>query len=122
MSPSWLAFLLICGVLIAAFFFLFLPTQRSRSKANRSIERHPTSPIFRDDERYWVGGFFYNNPDDPEMFVPKRYGLGWTVNFGHPWGKVFLIGTLLLPLVLLILNFLATGGAPAGCHTFGCHP
>ncbi len=122
MNSPWLAFLLICGVLIAGFFFLFLPTQRSRIKANRSTERHPTSPIFRDDDRYWVGGFFYKNPDDPEMFVPKRYGLGWTVNLGHPWGKVFLIGTLLLPLVILILNFLATGGAPVGCHTFGCHP
>jgi uncharacterized membrane protein len=123
MSSSWLAFLLICGVLIAGFFFLFLPTQRSRTKANRSTERHPTSPIFRDDDHYWVGGFFYNNPDDPEMFVPKRYGFGWTVNFGHPWGKAFLIGTLLLILLFGVLfPMLFSGTTPTGCHTFGCHP
>jgi uncharacterized membrane protein len=36
------------------------------------------------DPRAWRGGF-YVNPDDPALFVPKRQGAGWTLNFGHKW-------------------------------------
>ncbi|MEV8510940.1 DUF5808 domain-containing protein [Dactylosporangium sp. NPDC051484] len=42
------------------------------------------------DERGWHG-FIYANPDDPNLFVPKRLGPGWTINFGHrrAWQAVF---------------------------------
>ena len=113
---SELAAVLIGVILIAIILLLFLPARR---KANASTDG---DYIYRDDDRYWAGGLFYNNPDDPAVFVPKRYGMGWTVNFGNPKGKLVMFGTLLIPVVLLILNFLVTGGAPMGCHTFGCHP
>lgn len=109
--------LLIVGVLVV----LFLPAQRPQQNTDTSADRYVSNNVFRDD-RYWYG-FIYNNPDDPNMFVPKRYGLGWTVNFGHPWGKLFLFGTLAIPLALAILGLLFPGIFPAnGCHTFGCHP
>lgn len=48
-------------------------------------------------------GVFYSNSDDPSLFVPKRYGIGYTLNFGNPWSWVvlalILIGAV-LPLVL----------------------
>lgn len=121
MNRTELLILLICGVLVVAVLILFLPTRRSRTEARTPDERQPTDDIYRDDDRYWYG-FIYNNPDDPAVFVPKRYGLGWTINFGHPLGKWILIGTLLLPAVLVVLSVLATGGATIGCHTFGCMP
>ncbi|MFC7280060.1 DUF5808 domain-containing protein [Paractinoplanes rhizophilus] len=52
-------------------------------------------------------GWFYSDPRDPRLFVPRRSGLGLTLNFGHPaaWrvlGGIFgamvliaIIGTLL---------------------------
>src|SRR5437763_956836 len=93
--------LVICGALIAIVLILFLPLPRSWTKANARADRQRTDPIFRDDDRYWYGGFLYNNPDDPAMFVPKRFGLGWTLNFGHPRAKLFLI--TMLALLLLVL-------------------
>jgi uncharacterized membrane protein len=57
-------------------------------------------------DRAWKGGVFYYNPDDPALFVEKRYGLGWTVNFGHPQAKLMLVGLLLVPLVLSLLPVL----------------
>ena len=122
MNVSVPAILMICGVLIAIVLVLVWHPQRSRTKARTPADRGRTDAIFRDDDRYWYGGFFYNNPDDPAVFVPKRYGFGWTVNFGNLWGKLFLLGTLLLPLVLLILNVLLFGTAPHGCHPSGCYP
>ncbi|MFL5587716.1 MAG: DUF5808 domain-containing protein [Ktedonobacteraceae bacterium] len=122
MNVSWPVLLLMGGLLIAIVLVLFWHPQRSRTKTSTSADRQRTDAFYRDDDRYWYGGVFYNNPDDPAVLVPKRFGLGWTVNFGHPQGKLFLIGMLLLPLVLLILNVLFFGTAPIGCHPSGCHP
>lgn len=43
-----------------------------------------------DDDRYWKLGLIYVNPDDPSLFVPARFGIGWTNNFGRPLTWVIL--------------------------------
>ena len=124
----WLFLLLMGGLLIAAVFIFFWHPQRSRTKTSTYANRQRTDAFFRDDDRYWYGGLFYNNPDDPAMFVPKRFGLGWTLNFGHPRAKLFLITILVLILVLVLipplLVTLLGGGSihSSGCHAFGCQP
>jgi uncharacterized membrane protein len=35
-------------------------------------------------------GVIYVNRDDPALFVPKRFGIGWTLNFGRPASWVVL--------------------------------
>lgn len=40
-------------------------------------------------------GIFYSNPDNPALLVPKRYGIGYTLNFGNPWSWVLLAFILL---------------------------
>lgn len=122
MHVSWLALLTICGALILIVLIMALPLPRSQRKVSTPAERVSRSPIFRDDEQYWRGGTFYNNPDDPAVFVPRRFGLGWTVNFGNRRGRLFLFGMLLLPLVILILTLLISGPTPIGCHPSGCSP
>ena len=122
MSVSGLISLLIWGLLIALVLVLLWHPQRSQRKANTPADRQPTSTMFHDDDRYWSGGIFYNNPDDPALFVEKRYGLGWTLNFGHPQAKLVLIGLLVGTLVLSILPILISGTAPIGCHPSGCYP
>src|SRR5437588_2693953 len=124
---SGLFVLLMCGLLIAIVLVLFWHPQRSRTKASTRADRQRTDDVFRDDDRYWYAGFFYNNPDDPALFVPKRFGLGWTMNFGHAQAKLVLIGMLLLvllpPLVVAILGGLFPGSIhPSGCHPSGCYP
>ncbi len=122
MNVSWPVLLLICGVLLAVVLVLVLPMPRSRTKARTRADRGPTPAMFRDDDRYWYGGILYNNPDDPAVFVPKRSGLGRTVNFGHPQGKLLLIGMLLLPLVIALLGSFFHGTPSSGCHPSGCSP
>ena len=58
------------------------------------------------EERGWYG-FIYANPDDPNLFVPKRLGLGRTVNFGHrrAWQAVF--GVLAVIALSIVLGTLA---------------
>jgi uncharacterized membrane protein len=121
MSVAGFIFLLIWGLLIAIVIVLTLPAPRSRRKASTPADRPLTNVGFRNDDQYWYGGILYNNPDDPALFVEKRYGLGWTLNFGHPQAKLFLIGLLVGTLVLSILPLLISGTTPIGCHPSGCH-
>jgi len=56
-----------------------------------------------DDDIHWKGGLFYFNRNDPSIFVEKRFGVGWTLNFGNPIGYLI----VLVPLVVvLVLSFL----------------
>jgi uncharacterized membrane protein len=48
----------------------------------------------RDDDKYWKMGVFYANKNDPSIFVEKRFGIGFTINFGNSWGIVSMIGII----------------------------
>lgn len=120
----WLFLLLMAGLLIAAVLILFWHPKPSWTHTDASVDRQLSGPVFRDDDRYWYGGVFYHNPDDPALFVPKRFGLGWTVNLGHPQGKLVLVVLLLLPLLLALLGVFVPGIGSShslGCHPSGCH-
>ncbi len=113
-------------VLIAAFFlaftlavFRFLPTPRSRTPADRFL----SGAVSRDDDRCWyAGGLLYSNPDDPAPLVPNRYYIGWTVNLGHPLGKLLIVLVMALILLPLVLAVVVPDLPRYGCHTLGCHP
>ncbi|WP_369199338.1 DUF1648 domain-containing protein [Streptomyces sp. PU-14G] len=48
-------------------------------------EDEATGLVQRDDDRYWhAGGLVYANGGDPAVLVPRRVGMGWTVNVGNP--------------------------------------
>jgi uncharacterized membrane protein len=38
----------------------------------------------------WKWGLFYVNPADPSILIEKRFGVGYTVNFGNRWSWVVL--------------------------------
>lgn len=62
---------------------------------------------FEEDDKYWIlGAGFYNNPDDPAIFVPKRVGVGYTINIGRPLGKFILILTLAILIFSLVSMFI----------------
>lgn len=52
-----------------------------------------------DEDRYWKGGLFYFNRNDPSIFVEKRFGVGWTMNFANLMGYLIVI----VPLVIILL-------------------
>lgn len=59
-----------------------------------------------DDDVFWKAGLFYVNPDDPALMVPKRIGVGWTINLGRPGGVAIAVLTLILVAVLIGLSAL----------------
>ncbi len=51
----------------------------------------------------WSGPF-YANRNDPSIFVPKRYGIGYTMNFGNPWSWFVLLLIVALATAPLIIS------------------
>lgn len=63
----------------------------------------------RMDNRYWKLGGIYVNSGDPAIFVERRFGLGWTINFGNPRALLVLALILALPLAFTAFTFLVAG-------------
>lgn len=62
---------------------------------------------FEEDDKYWLlGSMFYNNPEDPALFVAKRVGVGYTINIGKTSGKIIMILTLLVLIFALVQIFI----------------
>jgi uncharacterized membrane protein len=59
-----------------------------KDSGNEAAEPTPTE--------CWKAGMFYYNPNDPALFVEKRFGLGYTFNFANHWCWVLLLGVLVV--------------------------
>jgi uncharacterized membrane protein len=57
----------------------------------------------RTQDRYWKGGLLYVNSEDPALFVEKRFGIGYTLNFGRPGSWFMLTALLLVPVVIALV-------------------
>lgn len=58
-----------------------------------AAEGNPAVEEARKADQGWrLAGMIYVNPKDPAVFVPKRFGWGWTLNFARPtaWFLLFL--------------------------------
>jgi uncharacterized membrane protein len=49
----------------------------------------------------------YSSSKDSRLFVPKRNGFGWTINFGHSGGKFAFGAFLALPVLAFSLIWVA---------------
>jgi uncharacterized membrane protein len=60
----------------------------------------------RTPDQCWKLGVFYFNRNDPAVFVEKRFGIGWTLNFASPRAVIILGSILLLAAVSIIIPLL----------------
>ena len=64
--------------------------------------------VISDDDEYWIGGMIYYNPNDKRAMVEKHAGIGTTVNFAHPVGKITAV-FLAISIVVTILSIVWIG-------------
>ncbi len=57
---------------------------------------HLGEPLDPTPQECWKGGVIYYNPSDPVLFVEKRGGLGYTLNFANRWAWILLAGLALV--------------------------
>jgi uncharacterized membrane protein len=74
------------------------------------IESKPSKELlesWHDDPLNWKLGIIYVKKEDARIFVPKRLGIGWTINFGNPRSILVLPALIIFTaLVVLITRYL----------------
>ena len=86
-----------------------LGTSAAYGQSGTRLLRH--TPAARtldfDDDEHWKAGIFYVNREDPSVVVPRRFGVGWAMNWGNPrsWGLValFVAATAMFVVVIGLL-------------------
>ena len=65
---------------------------------------HGDDEMRTDQDEHWKAGVFYWNPDDPAVFVAKRFSVGWTMNFARPVSWLFILGLCALIVLVVLLS------------------
>lgn len=42
---------------------------------------------------------FYYNKEDSAIFIRKRYGIAWTLNWGNPWSYIIMMFVILVSII-----------------------
>ena len=82
---------IVAALLLVA--LLFASRKTGWAQARKSTQATPGKAA------HWRAGVFYYNPKDTAVFVPKRFGVGWTNNWAHP--SSWLCMAALLALIVL---------------------
>jgi uncharacterized membrane protein len=98
----WAALAVVVPVLAGVGLSMVVLARHNREPVGTARE---TGLTHRDDDRFWRGGLLYINREDHALMVPRRFGLGWTLNFGNPRAGMLLAGVLALISLVVILRF-----------------
>jgi uncharacterized membrane protein len=104
---SWTVFGPVIALLVVAaagsWYLMFRVGQGGSRLRIRSADS--AAAVNYDDDRFWKLGTFYFNPDDPAVFVEKRFGVGWTNNFARPLTWVIIVGFLALAGAVVAITY-----------------
>jgi uncharacterized membrane protein len=78
------------------------------ARLERGAGHAPLTDGLADNSR-WVLGAFYVNRDDPSVFVEKRFGIGYTINFGNPKAVALLVLFLVAVGAFVAMGVLSSG-------------
>lgn len=93
----------VVGIILVASLVLSVTTGQGGSRLAHGGDSAPGGKANTDHDQYWKLGIFYFNRHDPAMFVEKRFGIGWTVNFARPIGWILLAAVVAIPFALGLL-------------------
>ena len=100
-GPDLNTFVMNLSMTIMILSTLFLTITFVKSPNSKSTSSYTPE----DEDKYWIWGSIYNNPNDPSFMVQKRFGIGWTINIATPLGKIFIIVTILILLACIVGSF-----------------
>jgi uncharacterized membrane protein len=105
--PGWMIGFIILFLVYAIGGSLFLALRLGQG-GSRLERRAAAAPLTNGvaDNRVWYLGGFYVNRDDPSIFVEKRFGIGYTINFGNPKAVALFVAFLAIVLTIVIAGLL----------------
>lgn len=98
-TATVIALIVVVVAVIGVFLAIYV---RSARRIERALAAAGLPATAKRPEDWRWGGAIYYAPDDPDVWVEKRFGFGWTLNFARPaaWA---LLAVLLLPGVVVAL-------------------
>ncbi|QUQ63993.1 DUF1648 domain-containing protein [Kutzneria sp. CA-103260] len=102
-TVTWWARLVVVVPILAAVVVALVVL--ARNNRERDGSERDTGLTHRDDDKHWRGGLFYVNREDSALVVPRRFGLGWTLNFGNPRTAMLAAGVVALIGLAITLRF-----------------
>ena len=101
-DPGIVPILIATLAMLAALIFAMSRLAKHHAKLHAETEAGPSTAGGTPPDEHWKAGVFYVNRDDAALFVPKRFGIGYTLNFGHATAWVIMGLVLVLPLILAL--------------------
>lgn len=86
-------------ILIISIGFIVYLLWHNASESSKWHAKHAGKEI-SEEKTHFYGIFFYYNPDDKRIFVPKRSGGGYTINFANPLSIVTVIAIMLAIIII----------------------
>ena len=69
-------------ILVGATIAVSVVYGQSGSRLVKRLEEN--GDMIADNDEHWKAGIFYWNKDDASLILPKRFGVGWTMNWARP--------------------------------------
>ena len=102
----WLSIIMIC-IAPLSIIGVFIKTGQGGCKVKIDLDdidsgENSKTPKMsgRGDDRYWLLGMFYYNPDDPALLVEMRFGSKFSFNYARPLAKIV---TMLFIIAFIVL-------------------
>lgn len=96
-SAFWLMLLTLAYT--AGMLYFALRAEFAVRRAQERLPRESGARDYVDEDRFWLWGLFYCNPDDRRTLVSDRTGMGMGMNLAKPAGKITM-GLVALILVI----------------------
>lgn len=93
-SYNFISILIIVLVFLIAVITAITTGQGGSRLKDKTVET--IQEMNRDDDRFWKFGMIYYNKNDPSIFIEKRFGVGFTMNFANPIAIALLVGLFVL--------------------------
>ena len=101
------AMLASCVPLVVASVLVSAAYGQSGSRVFRRMQA--SDDMLVDDDEHWKLGIFYWNSADASVFVPKRFGIGWTINFARPAAWAAIVGFCLATVAFVLVAAVMVG-------------
>lgn len=90
MMQALLPILVMLAIVLVVVMAVTMIYGQNGARLLRRMEEPESMPV--DDDRYWKLGIFYWNRDDASLFMPERFGVGWTMNLAKPAVWAIIVG------------------------------
>ena len=79
--------------------FLLILVRAGQGGSRRGLAAGAGANGDRTPDAAWKLGLIYFNPADPSILIEKRFGIGYTINFGNQWSWLVL-ALIVIPLIV----------------------